>query len=430
MALKVALLTTPSQKRSGIADYTRHLWPYLREHCDLEAFVEEAAAGCDVAGTPARSVRELKAQDFDRILYQIGNEPGHAFMLPVLRALGGTVVQHDWALFDLARAAYPSLAAGGLRGYLTAVREGGFGQARIYRAAQRRERRFDLPLNRSVVRNGDTFVVHSQWMRARILEERNDNTYISVIPHGAERSWEGADRAAARRISELPSDWENSLLIASFGSIQSHKRIDKLLAAVGRARQKGVDARLILLGQVCMPDTILTDLIEQEGLAQYVHLAGYVSAERASDYLHAVDLCVNLREPGAGGSSGGISRALSHGRAMIASDVVEHEDLPHSCILRVAAGEHEVEELAAYLVELNADSARRERMEAAARKYVDEEAHWSHVARHYAGFLESSPAHRSNRKSLIKAAIHAADAARIAREEERAAEREGRAGAG
>ena len=79
MGLKVALVTTPSEQRSRVAEYTRQLWPYLREHCDLQAFVQEGVANREVAGTPARSVRELKARDFDRILYQIGNERSHVF---------------------------------------------------------------------------------------------------------------------------------------------------------------------------------------------------------------------------------------------------------------------------------------------------------------------------------------------------------------
>ncbi len=279
MGLKIALVTTPSEQRSGVADYTRQLLPHLREHCDIESFVQEQAAGREVAGVPARSVRELKARDFDRILYQIGNEPSQAFMLPVLRALGGAVAQHDWVLFDLAQAAFPSLVTGGWRGYLRAVREGGIKQARLYRTAhctapiqglareqgaqQLGEGELVLPLNRAVVRHGDTFLVHSRRMRERILEERNDNTYIAVIPYGREGLDQGEDGV----------------------------------------RVSGEDA---------------------------------------------------------------------------------------------------------------------------ASESFDEEASWSHVARCYAAFLEDSPAHRTNRKSLIQAAILASDAARIAREEERVAEREGR----
>ena len=37
--MKVALVTTSPDVRSGIGDYTRHLLPYLREHLDLEIFV-------------------------------------------------------------------------------------------------------------------------------------------------------------------------------------------------------------------------------------------------------------------------------------------------------------------------------------------------------------------------------------------------------
>jgi glycosyltransferase involved in cell wall biosynthesis len=140
--VKVALVTTPPSVRSGIGDYTRHLLPYLAEHCDLEAFVE---TGADEPGWPAgirvRTLEELVPRAFDQIVYQVGNEANHAFMPRMIRAVGGTVVQHDWVLFDLAVATFPALVRGGPKGHLVALREGGLAQARVYARNWLRRRR-------------------------------------------------------------------------------------------------------------------------------------------------------------------------------------------------------------------------------------------------------------------------------------------------
>ncbi len=197
--MKLALVTESPAHVSGIAASTRSLLAHLRELLELELFVAPEDGGTSWDGFTLHPVRELRPRRFDRILYQLGNLPAHAFMVPVIGALGGTVAQHDWVLFDLAAAAWPSLERGKLAGHLVALREGGIDSLRTY-AANRRTRcralsedRLALPLNRSVVRRADSFVVPSEWMRERILEERNAATPISVVPHGTARLDEHCD---------------------------------------------------------------------------------------------------------------------------------------------------------------------------------------------------------------------------------------------
>ena len=149
--MKVALVTTPPSVRSGIGDYTRHLLPYLREHCDVQIFVRH---GHDEAEWPepdrgrVRLVDQLSPREFDQILYQLGNEQSHGFMPRMIRALGGTAVQHDWVLFDMAVAAWPGLQRGGAKGHALALREGGLAQAHVYLRnwlERRRERQRPSP---------------------------------------------------------------------------------------------------------------------------------------------------------------------------------------------------------------------------------------------------------------------------------------------
>src|SRR5262245_47658933 len=130
--MKVALVTTPPSVRSGIGDYTRHLLPYLREHCDVEAFVQHGADEPGWNGERARLASTLDPRRYDQVLYQIGNEQAHAFMPRMIRAIGGTVAQHDWVLFDMSMAAWPALVRGGAKGHALALREGGLAQAHVY----------------------------------------------------------------------------------------------------------------------------------------------------------------------------------------------------------------------------------------------------------------------------------------------------------
>ena len=542
--MKVALVTTPPAIRSGIGDYTRHLLPYLRELCDVEIYVRDGGEG------GARPAVELDPRRYDQVLYQLGNEQQHGFMARMVRAIGGTVVQHDWVLFDMAVAAYPGLARGGLKGHVLALREGGLAQTLVYARSwldRRRQRlrpappvdgaalegtilagwhapepdgrwtadaawlripaagvrelavelhlpagrrarllagdellaesegerlaaslpgvdrpvlrletsgvsvtaeqrrhgdarrlgcklrrlvwsdaageheldlaepatlpilpitisrdRFQLPLNRSVVRFGDAFLVHSRWVAERILRERNARTAIGLVHHGAEARWrDDEDRRATRERLGLPAAWRDGFLLVSFGGVQPRKRIDKALEALARARRERPDVHLVVAGSVQSDVLDPRAYAAKLGLADAVRFPGFVPEEQAWDLLHAADVSLNLRGPTSGGTSGGIFQAFSLGRPVIATDAAEQSELPDSCVVKVPLGDGEVAALARSLVELRDDPQRRARLEQAAREFVRAECHWGVVARRYVEHLEGFPRPRATRRRIV-----------------------------
>ena len=196
--MKLALVTTPPSASSPVGDYTKALVRELSKLCDIEPFVEPGRDGETLEGRATRSADTLLPREFDQVLYQVGNERQHAFMARMVRSLGGTVVLHDWVLFDMALAAYPALERGGWKGHALALREGGVEQMLTYRRHRRATKgehvdwtsvRAKLPLNRSIVRFGDSFIVHSEHVRRLIVEDRNALTPTGAVAHGAEHPW-------------------------------------------------------------------------------------------------------------------------------------------------------------------------------------------------------------------------------------------------
>jgi glycosyltransferase involved in cell wall biosynthesis len=549
--VKIALVTTPPSVHSGIADYSRHLLPYLLERIDVDVYADDAAlAGGEesLLGRPVRPVSTLDPGRYDRLLYQLGNETNHRFMPALVARHGGVVVQHDWILFDLALAAWPGLARGGVKGAALAAREGGVTQLRRYLgawAARRRQyrvplepvdgrghpgpliagwhgpedhgrwiadyglfrlpthgarglrvalnapagrtlelrvegrpvasrtttpeepwavfevevdvpdrplvaltvtpvdvtpeqrahgdarrlgafvervdyedangsheldlrqpaelplqprslsdARFELPLNHTIVRRADAFVVHSDYLASRIRRVRGAEVPLAIVPHGAERRWSDRPRAEARRALGLPDSWAEGFLVTSFGGVQAHKRVDKALAALARAREERPAVRMVLAGKVSAEGFDARDVAARLGLTDAVHFTGFVSEQEAWDWLHAGDLSINLRGPTSGGTSGGIFQAFGLGRPVIASDAGEQRELPDSCTVKVPLGEGEVEAIARELVALHDDPARLARLAAGAREYVDTTCHWSHCADGYVALLERAPGPR------------------------------------
>ena len=91
----------------------------------------------------------------------------------------------------------------------------------------------------------DAFVVHSRYVAERILRERNAHTPLGILHHGSEERWRDGDRREARRALGLSDDWVRSCLVVSFGGVQPHKRIDRVLHALAQARRQRADIRLI-----------------------------------------------------------------------------------------------------------------------------------------------------------------------------------------
>lgn len=555
--MKLALVTTPPSLASGIGDYTRQLAAQLAHHAEIHGFVEHGRQGETLEGRAQRSVAELDPREFDQIVYQLGNEIAHAFMGPVIRRCGGTLVLHDWVLFDLALAAHPSLARGGPKGFALALREGGFEQARVFlentlekRRARRASRRasespvggedpaggtlldgwhglepggrwtserarvrlpgrgilearvecttepgrevslssgarrssqraletkrdlavqldleglddpilsieaspvfvsddqrrhgdtrrlgafvrrivlrdgagtreislaeapsvpltgvdlsrdrFRLPFNRSIVAAADSCIVHSRFMRERVLGARGPEFPSAVVHHGAEARWLTEDRRAIRARLGLSPEWQTSVLLTSFGHVQEHKRIEPLLNAFAHARRERPDLRLSLIGAEHRDSFDARRPVRELGLEPYVLFTGRVREEEAWPWIHAGDFAVQLRGPSTGGTSGGVFQSLGLGRAVIASDLDEQRELPETCVARVPPGEGEVEHLARLILALAADAARRERMEAAARDFVSRECSWTAVAARYAECLAAFPRPRGGRSS-------------------------------
>jgi len=272
--------------------------------------------------------------------------------------------------------------------------------------------RFRLSLNRSVVRFADSFIVHSRYVKDRVLAERNAITPIGVLHHGAEKRWRlDEDRAKTREALGLPKEWWDDFLLVSFGGVQPHKRIDKVYAGVARAREQNKNIRLVMAGGWTGEGVSPEELAAAHGLQGSVHLTGYLPEKEAWDWIHAGNASINLRGPTSGGTSGGIFQSLGLGRCIIATDAAEQAELPDSCILKVPLGEGEVDAIGEHLVDLSRNPKRCEELEQAARTFVEEECHWSVVAKQYADYLENMPPPRGKKKlSVIARVKHELDA--------------------
>ena len=333
----------------------------------------------------ARRGRKRPLRGTDVALYHVGNNPdAHGWIVDALRARPGVVVLHDFVLHHLV--AGLTVGRGNGHGYLDAMeREGGVvGRLLGHGVLDKRipplweSRPEDFHLAGEVLGLATGLIVHSHYVEERARAAGYAGP-IWRIPHPA---WKVP--------AFEPASIEGSPLIGSFGNVNASKRIPQLLEAFARLRRERPDARLLLVGAVS-PGFDLDRRLQRLGLSdEGIVREAYVEEDRLWALMAACDVCVNLRAPTMGETSGSVIRQLSLGKPVVVSDVGWFAELPDAAALKVPVGAGETEALYAALELLARDERARSAMSASALDLIGREHDLERTAELYAAALEQA----------------------------------------
>jgi hypothetical protein len=157
-------------------------------------------------------------------------------------------------------------------------------------------------------------------------------------------------------------------VLGSFGFQTPIKRTGVAIRALA---YPGLEHTHLLIVGEASKGLALEEEARRAGVADRVHVLGFIPFEDFEAAIAAVDLCLNLRYPTAGETSASLLRVLAAGRPAIVSDYAQFADLPHEVVIRVPlGGEEEPGELAALLRDLLANPERLRAMGDAAREHV------------------------------------------------------------
>lgn len=358
--------------RSGIADYSMDLLPHLAARADVRLIRLpglEVDPGIERAWPMAPAAATGEGGRLP--LYQMGNNRYHQGVRELAMRLPGVLTLHDVVLHHLLLDVtlgretvesfweYKDLLTRdhGWIGEAAALakRWNAWGDAPV----------FDLPAHRALLRRQRGVLVHSEWAAA-FLEEEDLGVPVRTVPMGVPLP-PAADEAAGRDLRRRFGLPEDRPVIGSFGFQTPIKRtVSALRALVAPGLE---DVHLLIVGQAA-PVMDLEGEARRAGVAERVHILGFLPFEDFGAAIAAVDLCLNLRYPTAGETSASLLRVLAAGRPAIVSDYAQFADLPREVALRVPLGEEEPAALAAMLRELIADPARLRAMGEAAREHV------------------------------------------------------------
>ena len=144
-----------------------------------------------------------------------------------------------------------------------------------------------------------------------------------MIPHPA---WPVPDVEPERR--------GDGLVVGCFGVVNSSKRIPELLRAFAHVRERHPGPRCSSSARPPRGSTSTAGSSASASPARAWRARSWVDERRLWALMAGADVCVNLRHPTMGETSGSVIRALSLGKPLVVSDVGWFSELPEGVALR------------------------------------------------------------------------------------------------
>jgi glycosyltransferase involved in cell wall biosynthesis len=198
-------------------------------------------------------------------------------------------------------------------------------------------------------------------------------------------------------------------IVGCFGRLNEAKRVPETLQAFARLRTRFPTALLVLAGTV-VPRIGLEERLVRLGLVlgrDVLHL-DYVSEERLWALIARADVCVNLRAPTMGETSGMVVRILSAGTPLVVSDLGWFAELPDTIAAKVPVDDWEVDHLARVLELIAGDDDLRGHMGEAAADYARTEHDLERTADLYVAALETCAGWNAVRDAVLDEVARAA----------------------
>ena len=384
--LRIAYFSPLPPERSGIADYSRELLPYLEEQAEVVLYTADPKHVDDEIERQF-VVRELsrfpqERRQFDVALYQMGNSEYHSSFYPTLIHYPGIVVLHDYMIHQFI--AHRTLVQGDFAGYVRemgyALGEQGMQLAHAIRLGQAPSPVFDVALNDRVLDSSLGLIVHSAYVAEKI-RRRGFERPLTIIPPLIK------EHPCQTRRNELKLAGE-VVLFASFGVITEQKQIEMALRTFQTLLESVPAAHYLLVGEA-LPEVDLDVIITELNLAGSVTHVGYVpDLSLFIDWVCTADVVVNLRDPTMGETSATALRAMAAGRPLIVFDQGWYREIPAEAAIKTVALDQEM--LLAAMLRLAQSPELREQMGQAGRRFAREVCHPATVAEAYIQALSAT----------------------------------------
>jgi glycosyltransferase involved in cell wall biosynthesis len=364
-------------QRSGIAHYTYRMLDQLREHCDIDAFVEtepaevEAPTGVSVERVSKFELKERVRAGYDAVVFCLGNSEFHAEALDLLRRRrSGVVLAHDVrlsGLYSWTAAFRPELLPHGFVDSLRSMYAHrvppavGLTGWLDYREADR----YGIYMAREAIGLADRYLVHSDYAAQIAM--------LDSAP-GDERKVERIQfRFPDPDESPRAHPDEQAPMILTLGVVAGVKQTAKIVEAFGQIADRHPTATLAVVGPSASEAETQRchEAARRYGVEERVRITGPVDEAELRRWLERATLAAQLREHSNGETQATIADCLAAGVPTIVTALGSARELPDDAVVKVER-EISAQDLAEEMSGLLADPGRRRAMVEAGLRHATE----------------------------------------------------------
>lgn len=341
---KVAMFTPLPPIESGISDYSYDIICEISKYVDVDVFIDDGYKNeCEFPENVKvfnHSKFKSLGRVYDNIIYQVGNSYYHEYMYKYVKTFPGVLVLHDYNLHGVFQAIAlsknsnniemykefmsPDLDKEELESYINDLTTGKC-SVKIQH----------IELNGYVVNPSKSIIVHSEYAKKKLLE-KNIGTCVDVIPHYTKVE-------ELNLINEAKNYYNinrNTLVISAFGHIHETKRALPILKAFSKVIEVNKNLKLRFVGKLdSLIEIEFNNYVNSHNLKDYVDVTGYVDIEDFTKAIDATDICLNLRYPYNGETSGSLMRILGKGKCVIVNDIGSFSEIPDEACIKLPSAQ-------------------------------------------------------------------------------------------
>lgn len=358
---KIALLTPLHPLKTGIADYIEEMLPYIRKSFGdlytIDIFIDHYTPSNEDTKTNHRILEmddfEKVHNDYDLSIYQMGNNNYHLKIYNYAMKYPGLLVMHDFAIHHLVAFVFLDQMKDDVA-YFQAVQDNHGKEARDQAYQRAVDGKLGLwetdaityPMNRTIIQQSKGVIVFSEYSKKRIIDYGDHIPVHRVYLHcsGKAQLITRNETENARKILGIRLQ-NKEILVCVFGFIGKAKRPYSILEATHQLINKGYRIRLIFVGQLQGDCKDFPEKIKKTGMKKNVSLTGFTSSEDFDRYVKAADICISLRYPTMGETSGVLMRALRYGKPSIVTNIGTFQEFPNDTVIKIGYENTEIEEL-------------------------------------------------------------------------------------
>ena len=337
---KIAFFTPLPPFQSGISDYSEDIINEISKYFDIDVFVDDGFPLehniFDVDNVNVYNYKSFNSKNYFKTIYQMGNSTFHSYMFDIIRnnRENNIVVIHDINLLD---ALYVSFGVDVFNKEFLDYFNEDFpdyqlnGEKVQELFLNKSDFFIENPINSFISNYASQIIVHSEYCKEKLLKTNIDRNVFVVNSYARINS--NVNKSESRKKLGINNE---DIIIAAFGHIHKSKRIIPVVNAFKEIAKTNNNIKLYLVGKPA-DDLVdfFDDFITDNNLEGRLIITGFISLDEFNDYIDATDICVNLRYPYNGETSGSLMRILSKGKVAIVNDIGSFSEIPDDCCYKI-----------------------------------------------------------------------------------------------